>query len=134
MQVKSEILNLLDNTNDQTKLQQAERTAISQMRKWLGKRYDLDTLFAPWNGTGDDTRDPYIVMTVIDIALYHLWSARAAGNKIPAWREQRYNDALDWLKKESKGEGPGSDMPEKPMNIYTSDFRIVGRKPENHKW
>ncbi|RKR83199.1 uncharacterized protein DUF1320 [Mucilaginibacter gracilis] len=133
LSTREEILDLLDGTEDKTKLALAERTAISQMKKKLAKRYDMDVMFAPAVDGQPDLRDPFIVMTVIDIMLYHLWTGVAAG-KIPETRSARYNDALEWMKSDGKGEGGGGDMPEKTAEDYPADFRIVSRRPNNNKY
>jgi phage gp36-like protein len=133
---REEIVDLLDGSEDSSKLKRAERTAISQMKKWLSKRYDMNAMFAPApDGSTVDTdpRDYFIVMTVIDIALYHLWTGVAAG-RMPEERKARYNDALEYLKAEGKGEGGAGDMPEKTEDDYPEDYRIVSRRPINHKF
>jgi phage gp36-like protein len=133
---REEIVDLLDGSEDSSKLKRAERTAISQIKKWLSKRYDMNVMFAPApDGSTVDTdpRDYFIVMTVIDIALYHLWTGVAAG-RMPEERKARYNDALVWLHAEGKGESGAGDMPEKTEDDYPEDYRIVSRPPTNHKF
>jgi len=131
--IREEIKNLLDASTAQSKILKAEKVAISQMKKRLTKRYDVDVLFAPAPDTGDDPRDPFIVMTVIDIALYHIWTAQAPG-RMPKVRADRYQDAVDWLKEEGSGEGGNGDLPEKVADDYASDFRVMSRPPNNQKW
>lgn len=133
LQTRTEILNLLDNSDDKSKILWAEKVAISQMKKRLTKRYDTTLLFTPAPDTGEDTRDPFIVVTVIDLALYHLWTAQAAG-KMPKIRADRYQDALDWLKEEGSGEGGNGDLPENTADDYPSDVRFMSRPPTNQKW
>ena len=70
VQARQEMIRLLDGSDERTALLKAERFAVSQIRKYIGGRYDCDTIFA---ATGD-LRDDYIIMITIDIALYHLWS------------------------------------------------------------
>lgn len=133
VQAREEIMTLLDDSDDQRKLLLAEKMAQSQMSKRLAKRYDLTVLFAPAPDTGDDLRDPFIIMTLIDLTLYHLWTSEAPG-RINATRKERYQDALDWLKDEGTGTGGGGDMPEKDLEDYANDVRLISRKPENQKW
>lgn len=105
VQIRTEISRIIDNTVDSSKLAAAEKMAIAQVRNHLAGRYDVNTIFA---ATGD-ARDSFIIMIVIDLALYHLWS-KEGGNNIPKLREVRYNDALEWLKAVQNGQT--ADLPE----------------------
>jgi phage gp36-like protein len=107
VQIRTEIAKIIDSASNTPKFLKAENMAIAQIRNHLSGRYDCDKIFTPISGT--DTRDQYIVMLVIDIALYHLWS-KEAPNNIPKHRELRYNDALEWLK--SVQDGKAADLPE----------------------
>lgn len=125
VQVRQEILSLLDTSEGNANLGTAERMAIDQIKQYIGGRYDCDTIFS---ATGEN-RDMFIVMITIDIALYHLWSKRAP-RKIPELRAQRYQDALDWL----KGVGDGtlkSDLPQLDGDSFKSEVSIVSRYPQN---
>ena len=125
VQVRQEILSLLDTSEGNANLGTAERMAIDQIKQYIGGRYDCDTIFS---ATGEN-RDMFIVMITIDIALYHLWSKRAP-RKIPELRAQRYQDALDWL----KGVGDGtlkSDLPQLDDDSFKSEVSIVSRYPQN---
>lgn len=125
VQVRQEILSLLDSSDGNANLGTAERMAIDQIKQYIGGRYDCKTIFS---ATGDD-RDMFIVMITIDIALYHLWSKRAP-RKIPELRAQRYQDALDWLK--AVGDGTmQSDLPQLGDDEYKSDISIVSRYKQN---
>lgn len=46
-QIRDEIRNLLDDSDDSRLLRQAEHKTIAQMRNWLTSRYDCDKIFAP---------------------------------------------------------------------------------------
>jgi len=138
MQVKSEIIKLLLTSNDDEWFQvaaliRAENTAISQIKNRIGKRYDCAQVFAP---AGEpDERDQWIVTITIDIALYHLYS-KSGSKDVPQHRQDRYQDAIDWLKDVGNGETL-ADLPtlvdENTGEAY-SEFRLSSRKPENHKW
>lgn len=130
---RQEILNLLDNQENTPDLLNAENTAISQIKKKLAKRKDVAAIFTPAPTTGNDTRDPYIVMLVMDIALYHLWTGKAPG-QIPTTRKERYQDAIEWLKDEGSGLNASGDLPDNEDGDYQGDVRISSRPPENHKW
>jgi phage gp36-like protein len=146
MQVKSEIIRLLTAQEDgwygNAKLIRAEQTAIAQIRNRIGKRYDCGVILQPLpppavGGDGDeqiDSRDQWIVTITIDLALYHLYS-QAAVRDVPAHRQQRYQDALDWLKDVGNGSTP-ADLPPiiDELGEPSGDFRLNSREPENHKW
>ncbi len=98
VQARQEIIRLLDTSEDLHALMIAERMAIDQIKQYISGRYDVASMFA---ATGNQ-RDHFLVMIVVDMTLYHLWSKRAPG-KISEIRSQRYQDALDWVR--SVGEG-----------------------------
>lgn len=125
VQARQEMLRLLDGSDQRAALMKAERFAISQIRKYIGGRYDCDTIFS---ATGED-RDDYIVMITIDIAIYHLW-AKKAPKAIPEHRKERYSDALDWLTNVGSGEIP-TDLPQLPADTYKGDVRISSRYKAN---
>ena len=72
-------------------------------------------------------------MITIDIALYHLWSKRAP-RKIPEYRAQRYQDALDWLK--AVGEGTmTTDLPQLQGDDFFGSFKISSKyQPNDNKF
>ena len=135
MQVKTEILRLLTEHEfyQNAKLVRAEQTAIHQIKNRIGKRYDCNKIFAPVSGA-EDTRDQWIVTITIDIALYHLYSQ--TGNKdIPVHRQNRYQDAIDWLKDVGNGDTP-VDLPSVVDNEGNEFGEVIlqSRSPENHRW
>jgi len=81
-----------------------------------------------------DTRDEWIVTITIDIALYHLYS-QTGMKDIPQHRQDRYQDALDWL----KDVGNGDSIPDLPPivdedgNEYSESI-ISSRPQENQRW
>lgn len=54
------------------------------------------------------SRNPYLIMILVDIVLYHLHS-RISPNNIPKIRMDRYDEAMSWLKQVSKGEASLSE-------------------------
>lgn len=129
VQARDEIMRMLDGSDDRSAILQAERFAISQIRKYIGGRYDCNTIFS---ATGDD-RDAYIVMITIDIAIYHLWAKKAPKSN-PVHRKERYSDALDWLTNVGSGEMP-TDLPQLPADEYKGDVRLLSRyKPNDNKY
>lgn len=106
VQVRQEIMSILDPSAANTAIEMAERIAIDQIKSYLSGRYDVETIFS---ATGEK-RNHFLLMIAIDIALYHLWSKRAP-RKIPELRSERYQDALNWLK--AVGEGTmTTDLPQ----------------------
>ena len=79
---------------DDNRLDVAEDSAIELMMGYLNNRYDTDAIFS---ATGSD-RNPVILMYAIDIALYQLHSL-INYNKIPAFREKKYDAAISWLER-----------------------------------
>ena len=125
VQVRQEILSLLDGTDDKAAVELATRMATDQIRQYIGGKYDCDTIFA----AEGDQRDHFIVMITIDILLYHLWAKRAP-RKIPEYRSTRYQDALDWLKSVGSGELQ-SALPQLPEDEYIGLVSIRSKYQPN---
>ena len=67
--------------------------AQEEITSYLRPRgYDVAAVFS----ASGDSRNPLIIMYMIDMALYHLHSS-LAGRAIPKNREDRYRAALEWL-------------------------------------
>lgn len=129
VQVRQEILSLLDGSDEKTAVALAARMATDQIRQYIGGRYDCDTIFA----AEGENRDHFIVMITIDILLYHLWAKRAP-RKIPEYRATRYQDALDWLKAVGSGE-MDSALPQLPPDEYSGNVWIKSKyKPNDNKF
>lgn len=129
VQVRQEILSLLDGSDEKTAVALATRMATDQIRQYIGGRYDCDTIFA----AEGENRDHFIVMITIDILLYHLWAKRAP-RKIPEYRATRYQDALDWLKTVGSGE-MDSALPQLPPDEYSGNVWIKSKyKPNDNKF
>lgn len=47
VQARQEMIRLLDGSDERTALLKAERFAVSQIRKYIGGRYDCDTILPP---------------------------------------------------------------------------------------
>jgi phage gp36-like protein len=126
VQVRSEILTLLDckEEDGMHALRFAEKMAMDQIRNYIGGRFDMNKVFA----AEGDSRDMFIVMTTIDIALYHIW-AKKAPRKIPEYRVVRYNDALDWLKEVANGSS--CNLPQLSDDNYSGDFIIESKYRQN---
>jgi len=129
--IRNEIKDILLENYTDGKLKTAESMGISQVKKRLAGRYDVAKIF----GAEGDARDNYIVMIVLDCALYHLYTATVP-NKIPTIRAERYQDALDWLKSVAKGE----ETADLPLLEDESGNNLLGIKitskypPTNNRW
>ena len=76
-----------------------EDRAVAEMRSYLNKAYDCDTIFA---ARGDE-RHPLILMFAIDIAVYHIFCIHNP-YKISSIRKERYERAVEWLKGIMRGD------------------------------
>lgn len=129
VQARQDVLALLDRSDDNSTLRQAEMFAISQITMRLAGRYDMDLVFSQ---TGN-ARNHYIVMITIDIAIYHLYSQKAP-RKIPEYRDIRYRDAMDWLEDVGNGNNP-TNLPPLPDEKFVGQVKIGSiYKPNNHKY
>ena len=132
VQIRTEISKIIDSTTNSVKLIASEQMAIDQIKNHIAGRYDCDKIFTPADTT--DTRDKFIVMIVIDLALYHLWT-KEAPNNIPKTRELRYNDALEWLKEVQKGQSCNLPKLQDDSGVDMIDVRIWSdRTPENNMY
>jgi len=134
MQIKQEIVKMLTSNDSDwyisIKLIRAESTAISQLKHWLSKRYDVDLILSQ---TGSD-RDDYIITILIDMVLYHLCS-QSGMKDIPEHRKERYQDVLDWLKELAAGTII-ADLPLLPdeNSEYSDIYQFHSRPLNNNKW
>ena len=87
----------------------AEQEAMSEIAGYLRPKYDTDAIFS-----AQDTRelDPYLVMIIADVALYHMVSAlpQKMGSEV---RKERYENALHWL----QGVSAGRIVPNLPLAV-----------------
>lgn len=79
-------------------LEEAVAIALDEATSYLIGRYDLAVSFAA-QGT---ERNKILVISLVDIALYHIYSAYNPRN-IPELRGLRYQSAIDLFKGVSKG-------------------------------
>lgn len=129
VQTQTDVLRLLDSSDDKHRLRQAEKYAMGEINKRLAGRYDMTAVFSK---TGDD-RDAYILMIAIDIAIYHLYSQKAP-RQIPEYRQIRYDNALEWLRDTGTGSNP-TDLPPIPSDEFKGQVRIWSiHKPNNNKY
>mgnify|MGYP004442006999 CR=1 FL=1 len=86
-------------TYDPQIIEICEDRAISEMRGYMNKTYDCDTIFSK---SGDD-RHPLILMFAIDITVYHIFCQHNP-YKMAKIRQDRYDRAVQWLKGVMKGD------------------------------
>lgn len=128
--IREEIRGRLDGSPDGRLLKQAENKALAQAKMYLSGRYDTERIFRiPLEGE-PDTRDAFIVMVLIDLVLYHLWS-KERGAKMPDVRNDRYQDAIEWLKSVGAGETI-ADLPAKEDKEVSGGVRIYSLYPPNN--
>jgi phage gp36-like protein len=133
--IRTEIKTIILENYSVTKLHSAEQMAISQIKNYLAGRYDVALIFTPMVDPTDDQRNAFIVMIVIDCALYHLYCS-IAPNKIPEHRSNRYQDALEWLKLMAESKS-NADLPmiTNSNGEAKGDFRLSSNNTaSNNKW
>jgi len=91
-QIQDVNLQQILNNNDSIRVT-AVNTATAEARSYLIQKYDIDKELLKTGAA----RDPQMVMTIIDLALFHLHS-RIAPRNIPELRQGRYDNAIQWLK------------------------------------
>jgi len=109
---------------DNTVLERAETEAKDEIFAYLNVRYNAPEIFNP------DNELPAIVkLRLIDIMLYHL-HAKVSPDHIPELRNQRYQDAVNWLEKIADG-FINPDFPVKDTKDATP-LRFGSGKKFNH--
>jgi len=94
--IHAEILDAVTRS-DLSLVEICEDRAVEQMKGYLQGRYDCDAIFSA-TGTA---RNQLVLMMAIDIALYHIFCAHNP-QKLSQVRQDRYDRALEWLKKVSE--------------------------------
>ena len=107
-----------------------EDRAIAEMRSYLAKRYDCDSIFSQT----DEQRHPLVLMMAIDIAIYHIFSIHNP-MKLSQLRKDRYERAIEWLKAVAAGDISieGAPLASEERQVSAQTFRIVSNvKRHNH--
>jgi len=94
--IHTEILDAVTR-NDLSVVEICEDRAVEQMKGYLQGRYDCDAIFS---ATGT-SRNQLVLMMAVDIALYHIFCAHNP-QKMSQLRQDRYDRALEWLRKVSE--------------------------------
>lgn len=85
--------------DDATIIPTAIRTAQSIVEDYLSAKYDMATALA----SEGEERNPSLVLYMSDIALYTILS-RSNPKNVSKLREDRYTNAIDWLKAANRGQ------------------------------
>mgnify|MGYP000286269401 FL=1 len=126
--VHREILDALVR-DDETLVEICEDRAIAEMRSYLYKRYDCNSIFA---ATGNE-RNQLVLMMVIDIAVYHIFCIHNP-MKLSQVRKDRYERAVEWMKAVSKEEISIDGVPLLPEDERAAKAALMfksNRKREN---
>ncbi len=95
-----------------------EDRAVSEMRSYLNKSYDCDTIFS---ARGSD-RHALILMFAIDIAVYHIFCQHNP-YKMSKIRQDRYDRAIEWLKGVMNGDITIDGAPLLPEDALAENAR-----------
>lgn len=102
--------------NDDEIIEICEDRAITEMRGYMNKIYDVDAIFS----AEGEKRNQLILMFAIDISLYHIFCIHNP-YKISKIREDRYNRAIDWLKMVMKGQVTIDSAPKLSSDIVADN-------------
>ena len=111
---------------DDTKLDVVETQVIQEMTGYLNARYDTAAIFATTGGS----RNPLVVMYAVDMSLYYLHRL-INPKKVPDFRKERYQYAIEWLEKVQK-QTVNPDLP--PLLSTQKDYMFFNSNPKrtNH--
>lgn len=130
--ILDEDITLINQTN-QLNRDAAELMAVDQVSGYLRSKYDVAAIFA----LAGANRPKYLVMIVVDIALYHL-HASIPGRFVPEIRRTRYEDAIAWLEKVAKGlVDPGLTLktdPDTGEAITAPSITFGSQEKMNNTW
>jgi len=90
--IHREILDALIREDDAI-VEICEDRAIAEMRGYLSRRYDVNTIFSATGGE----RNQLVLMMAIDIVVYHILCIHNP-QKNSQIRKDRYDRAMEWLK------------------------------------
>lgn len=105
-----------DAMQDSAVVEICEDRAVSEMRSYLSRWYDCDSIFGR---TGSD-RHPLILMMAVDIAVYHIFCLHNP-YKMSQIRKDRYDRAVEWLKAVAKGDITIDGAPKLPQEDLKSN-------------
>jgi len=104
-------INLVTNS-DSDKREKAIKMAMSEVRSYMRTRYRIDQEFAKVG----EARNDFILLVVIDVTLWHLFSMLAPRMGLET-RKERYDAAIRWLKDVRDGKtDPGIPSVDDPIS------------------
>lgn len=123
--IRQEIKNIIAGDTPALTLETAENVAISQIKKYLGGRYDMELVFSQ---TGTN-RDAYIINVVLVILVYLLYTGSTGMKDIPTTRKEEYGDIMEWLTNVGSGKIP-SDLPSLITDEVPGDVRLNSQEQQ----
>jgi len=106
--------NILDDLseNDYTLFDQLESYSIGEIDAMIGFKFDVDASFKQ--------RNPFLIMTLIDIFAYH-FASRMTHTDMQNIKEERYTTAREWLRDIAMGKiVPNLPMKQEEVGEYVS--------------
>lgn len=97
--------------------------AIEQMRSYMSGRYDCDAIFS---ASGKE-RVQLVVMFCADISVYHLFCIHNP-QKLSPMRKDRYDRALEWLRRVQKGDVNIEGAPLREERTADSPYQILSNR------
>lgn len=126
MQIQAVIRNIVSGNSDEV-LDSAESAAISEAESYLRGRFDTAAIFS---ATSSD-RNSILMTYIIDMMLYHMHS-RITPSNIPAIREKRYENAIEWLKMVA-ADKLNPNLPILPTQL-TGSFSVGSNQKSSTSW
>lgn len=119
------------------KRDKALKMAMDEVRTYTRTKYRIDAEFAKT----DEARNEYLMMIVMDLTLYHLYSMLPSRMGMET-REKRYDTAIKWLAGVRDGKNdPGIPTIDNPDNISPTDnpemydnLRFGGNEKVSSQW
>ncbi|ELR69173.1 hypothetical protein C900_05369 [Fulvivirga imtechensis AK7] len=115
--VQADVLNKVINA-DLTIRTQTELKVQSLIESYLNVRYDISRIF---NKSGS-ARNQTVLMYMVDMVVYRVYS-RVAPSQVPQHVNDKYTDALNWLKMVAAGKLE-PDLPKPAGDSEGSKFNV----------
>lgn len=128
-QIRTEILAAITQDQMETLLPAAELATMEEAEGYLAQRYDMATV---WATTGTQ-RNPLLVMYMVDMTLYHIYSL-IPNRQTPQKRETRYLAAKDYFERAAAGKVTLNlprivDRAKIPINIGATTELLITNPP-----
>lgn len=132
--IHREILDALTRQDDAI-VEICEDRAIAEMKSYLARLYNTDTIFA----ARAEARHQLVLMFALDISVYHIFSIHNP-MKLSQMRKDRYERAIEWLKQVSNLNNPlpVEDLPLKATTpeekANSKPFLMASNKKRNNHY